>query len=244
MQKKKRLDLAVTEQGFTRAEAQQYIVCGSVTVNGVVVSKTGHQVRCDDVILVTDHGPRFVSRGGHKLLGALQHFHMEDCTDFVCLDIGASTGGFTDCLLKHGAKKVYAVDVGYGQLDWTLRNDPRVVCIERMNIRVWDWHEVVDRLDCVTIDVSFISLDKVLPLLPLHIHNPCHILALVKPQFEVGRRNVGKGGVVRDEAARQEAVETIQHVAEQHGMRMHDVCESPIKGPAGNQEYFLLLRLG
>lgn len=185
---------------------------------------------------------RFVSRGGEKLEAALQNFNV-DVTHYVVLDLGSSTGGFTDCVLKRGASKVYAVDVGYGQLDLTLRNDPRVSIKEKTNARYLKEGDFPEKMDLVVVDVSFISLKMILPVIPPLLHPKGRVMALIKPQFEVGKGKVGKGGVVRDEKLRLEAVDVIKNFAQETGFRVPGVFQSPLKGPAGNIEYFIFLQL-
>mgnify|MGYP000606219868 CR=1 FL=1 len=182
----------------------------------------------------------YVSRGGLKLEAALQHFGL-DVTSATCLDVGASTGGFTDCLLQHGAKRVYAVDVGYGQLAWKLRQDPRVVVIERTNIRHMTVEVIPEPVDLVTIDVSFISLKIVVPAVTAFMGRDARILALIKPQFEVGRKQVGKGGVVRDATLHKEVIEHLSAFFQAKGLILVGVLPSPILGPKGNREFFILL---
>jgi 23S rRNA (cytidine1920-2'-O)/16S rRNA (cytidine1409-2'-O)-methyltransferase len=242
VQTTKRLDVFITEKGLvaSREKAQGLINTGYVLVNGLVITKTGYQVKEKDNVELKTKEESFVSRGGEKLLSAIKHFNI-DVKNFICLDIGASTGGFTDCLLKHGARKVYALDVGYGQLDWNLRNDSRVVCIEKTNIRYWDWHEISDEINLVTIDVSFISLELVIPKIPEFLKYNHKILALIKPQFEVGQSKVGKNGVVREQKYRDEAIEKIKNLCINLGYNIIGINESGLKGPKGNVEYFIYM---
>jgi len=239
---KERLDMLVQRRfGVTRSKAQGLIQTGQVCApDGAVLDKPGGRVAAD-MELVLREPPRFVSRGGDKLEAAFAAF-APDVSGVVAMDVGASTGGFTDCLLQHGAAKVYAVDVGYGQLAWKLRQDPRVVVLERCNIRHLAPEQLAERPAFFTVDCSFISLRLVLPsVLPLLGDNPAGI-ALVKPQFEAGRDQVGKGGVVRDEAVRERVVEEVCELARSLGFREIDVIPSPLLGPAGNREFLAYLR--
>jgi len=243
--RKERLDILVAERGLaeTRNRAAAMILAGGVTVAGRVVTKPGTRVALDAVISLREDTLPFVSRGGIKLAGALDHFGIEVKAK-LALDLGASTGGFTDCLLQRGAAKVYAVDVGKGLLHWKLRNDPRVQVREEINARYLDASLVPEPVDLVTVDVSFISLDKILPaLLPL-LKAGGVVLALVKPQFEVGKGEVGKGGVVRDPAQQQATVDRISKFARSLGLEEQGRVPSSLKGPKGNQEYFLCLQAG
>jgi 23S rRNA (cytidine1920-2'-O)/16S rRNA (cytidine1409-2'-O)-methyltransferase len=183
----------------------------------------------------------FVSRGGLKLDAAIEYFGV-DLRDATAMDVGSSTGGFTDCMLQRGAKRVYCVDVGYGQLSWSLRNDPRIMLLERTNIRYLEKEKIPDSIDFASIDLSFISLQKVLATVAEFMRHEGVILALVKPQFEVGRREVGKGGIVRDEEQRMAAVTAIEEYAAAIGLRVMGVFRSPVLGQKGNQEYFLYMR--
>jgi 23S rRNA (cytidine1920-2'-O)/16S rRNA (cytidine1409-2'-O)-methyltransferase len=244
MPPRERLDKLVVDRGLapTRARAQALILAGKVTVAGQVVSKAGTTVAADAEVALREDDHPYVSRGALKLVAALDAFAI-DPAGLVCLDIGASTGGFTDLLLRRGASKVYAIDVGYGQLAWSLRQDPRVVVLERENVRELDPARVPEPCDLAVIDVSFISLTQVLPkvreLLGPTAGKP--VIALVKPQFEAGREHVGKGGVVRDPAARQGAVDKVAAWAAAHGFTVGATVESPIHGPAGNVELLLHL---
>lgn len=240
---KKRLDLVVLEKGLvnSRQRAQALIMAGKVLVNNLIVDKSGTLVSPKDDIVLQEEDHPYVSRGGLKLEKAL-HILGIDIDGFVCLDVGASTGGFTDCLLQHGAGRVYAVDVGYGQLSWKLRQNPRVVVIERMNIRYMQPETIPQLVDLVTIDVSFISLKKVVPEILKFMKNNAGILALIKPQFEVGKRNIGKGGVVRDPDLHAKVIENLSEFF----IKKHLFCEwvipSPILGPKGNKEFFISLK--
>ena len=239
---KKRLDLVLVEKGLIRSRdrAKAMIMAGKVLVNDIRVDKPGSQVKLDDRIIVKEDDHPYVSRGGLKLEKALNTFPVS-VKDKVCLDIGASTGGFTDCLLKFEAKKVYAVDVGYGQLDWTLRQDDRVVVIERTNIRNLAQDQVHEPIDIVVADTSFISLRTVIPSAEKFMHDRTEILALIKPQFEAGRQNVGKGGVVKDPAVRTQVVDAIKSFFTARGYQVNGTVTSPILGPKGNEEYVISL---
>jgi 23S rRNA (cytidine1920-2'-O)/16S rRNA (cytidine1409-2'-O)-methyltransferase len=215
-------------------------MAGQVLVDDVPVDKAGTRVRDDAVVRLRGAASRYVSRGGDKLEGALQDLGV-DPAGKVCLDAGASTGGFTDCLLQHGAVRVYAVDVGYGQLDAKLRSDPRVVVLERVNARALEASMLGDAIDLVVADVAFISLRLVVPALAAVASNAQWLL-LVKPQFEVGRDQVGKGGVVRDDALRTAAVESVRGAAEGLGWQEIARADSRVAGPKGNREIFLHLR--
>ena len=238
MSSKVRLDVALVERGLmeTRTKAQASIMSGVVFVNGQKVDKAGTPVAADAEIEVRGHTLRYVSRGGLKLEKAMKTFPIT-LTDFVCADIGASTGGFTDCMLQNGARKVYAVDVGYGQLDWKLRNDERVVCLERTNARYLTHEQVPDELDFASVDVSFISLKLILPALAGLLKPDGHAVCLVKPQFEAGREKVGKKGVVRDPAVHLEVLEHFLEHAKESGFTVLGLTYSPIRGPEGNIEY-------
>lgn len=240
-----RLDQVLVERGLapSRERARALILAGKVTVDGQVASKAGHPVGDGAEVALREADHPYVSRGALKLEKGLDAFGIEP-REAVALDIGASTGGFTDLLLRRGARKVYAIDVGYGQLAWSLRQDPRVVVLERENVRELEPSKVPEPCDLAVIDVSFISLTLVLPRVVELLQPPAGkpIVALVKPQFEAGREAVGKGGVVRDPAARLGAVEKVRAWAGEHGLVAQDFVESPITGPAGNVEYLLLLR--
>jgi 23S rRNA (cytidine1920-2'-O)/16S rRNA (cytidine1409-2'-O)-methyltransferase len=215
---------------------------GRVSVDGTIAVKAGQRV--SSIAVVELRAPRrFVSRGGEKLEGALQAFGI-DVVGMVALDVGASTGGFTDCLLQRGAASVTAVDVGYGQLDWQLRNDPRVTVLERTNFRLLGDDAFPDRFDLIVIDASFISLRIILDRAVTYLRSDGAIVALVKPQFEAGRNRVGRGGVVRERATHRDVLTEIRSVAMESGIVPVALCASPLLGPAGNREFFLLLRLG
>ncbi len=238
MSAKQRLDVALVERGLaaTRQKAQAIIMSGEVYVNAQKVDKAGTPVAADAVIEVRGNALPYVSRGGLKLEKAMREFDLR-LDGFVCADIGASTGGFTDCMLQNGACKVYSVDVGYGQLDWKLRTDPRVVCMERTNARYLTHEQVSDELDFASIDVSFISLGLILPAVSGLLKEGGHIVSLVKPQFEAGREKVGKKGVVRDPAVHLEVLEHYLEHAAQNGLSVLGLTFSPIRGPEGNIEY-------
>lgn len=236
---KKRLDVLLVERELveTRQRAQALILAGDVRVNDQVVTKAGAFVAEDAAITVRAPQP-YVSRGGLKLAGALAAFVVNP-RDKICADVGASTGGFTDCLLQHGAARVYAIDVGYGQLAWKLRTDSRVVVMERVNIRYLD--ALPEPLDLVVIDVSFISLTYVLPVAYKLLHAQGECIALIKPQFEAGRDQVGKGGVVREARVHRVVLEKIAHYAATNAWRVRNLCRSPIVGADGNIEFFIHL---
>jgi 23S rRNA (cytidine1920-2'-O)/16S rRNA (cytidine1409-2'-O)-methyltransferase len=241
---KTRLDNLLVTCGLadTRAKAQALILAGRVKVEGVPVTKAGTLVPEDAPVELLAPPSPYVSRGGEKLAAALDHFGV-DPSGLVCLDAGASTGGFSHVLLLRGAAKVYAVDVGYGQLHPTVRNDPRVVVLERVNLRLLPREAVPEAVDLATLDLSFISLTLVLPKILEFLKPGAEILALVKPQFEVGKAKVGKGGVVRDLRLQQEAVAKVARAARTLGLAASDGFPSPLKGPKGNQEWFLHLKL-
>jgi len=240
---KKRLDLTVLEKGLTvsRQRARALIMEGKVLVNNQLTDKPGIQVSADDEIVIKGEDIPYVSRGGLKLEGALKAFEINP-SGLICLDVGASTGGFTDCLLQHGAKYVYSVDVGYGQLAWKLRQDPRVKPVERTNIRNMPADIIQHPIDLITIDVSFISLRIVLPAILKFMKENTAILALIKPQFEVGKGKVGKGGVVRDTALHEEVIRSLwDFFNEINGLSCKSVIPSPILGPKGNKEFIILI---
>lgn len=240
---KVRLDRVLVDRGLTtsREQARALILAGRVLVNDFKIDKAGSLVPATaDIRIAGDMNP-FVSRGGLKLQGALATFGV-DVTGWIVLDVGASTGGFTDCLLQAGARKVYALDVGYGQLAWKLRSDDRVVPIERTNIRYFDGNELLDSLDMATVDASFISLKIILPKVVSLIRPGGIIIALIKPQFEVGRGQVGKHGVVSDPLQHQTVLEEITQLCRQLNLEEIVTCESPLLGPAGNREFFICAR--
>ncbi len=245
MSKKTRLDVLLVEQGFfeSRQKAQTTIMSGLVYVNGQKSDKPGTPVANDAAIEVRGSALKYVSRGGLKLEKAMQTFPI-DLTGTICGDIGASTGGFTDCMLQNGASKVYSVDVGYGQLAWKLREDPRVVCMERTNARYLTHEQVPDELDFASVDVSFISLKLILPPLCGILKEGGHVACLVKPQFEAGKEKVGKKGVVRDPAVHLEVLEHFLEHAKESGFTVLGITYSPIRGPEGNIEYLGYLEKG
>ena len=235
--KKMRLDVLLVERGLqeSRQKAQAAIMSGEVFVAGVRVDKPGTAV-AEDAQIEVRGGLAYVSRGGLKLEKAMASFPI-DLTGAVCADIGASTGGFTDCMLQNGAEKVYAVDVGYGQLAWKLRSDPRVVCLERTNARYLTEEQIPEPLDFASIDVSFISLKLIFPALYGRLKESGHIACLIKPQFEAGREKVGKKGVVRDPAVHREVLEHFLEHAKENHLSVLGITYSPIRGPEGNIEY-------
>ncbi|GAB4388465.1 MAG: TlyA family rRNA (cytidine-2'-O)-methyltransferase [Thermodesulfovibrionales bacterium] len=241
---KERLDKVLVERGLaqSRERAKALIMEGKVLVEGRPETKPGALVGGDSAVSLKGEDIPFVSRGGVKLKAALDHFGVR-VQGKSAMDVGASTGGFTDCLLSMGASKVFAVDVGYGQFDWRLRNDPRVVLLERTNIRHLERDRVPGALDMAVIDVSFISLTKVVPRVVEFLRPWGEILALIKPQFEVGKGEVGKGGVVRDEGKRLSAVESLRAAFRSMGLEDLGTMESPVRGQKGNVEYFIYLRL-
>lgn len=242
-EKKKRLDTKIVECGIaqSRERAKSLIMEGRITVNDRIRDKPGILVCDDDVITLKGKDIPFVSRGGIKLESALKSFNIE-INNSICLDVGASTGGFTDCLLKHGAKQVIAVDVGYGQMAWNLRKDPRVVTIERTNIRYLPYEAISRPVDLVTIDVSFISLKIVIPAILKFIKADGFIIALVKPQFEVGKGKVGKGGVVRESFMHDEVIKNLSAFFIETGLKIEGVIPSPVYGPKGNKEFLMYLK--
>ncbi|UCF88986.1 MAG: TlyA family RNA methyltransferase [bacterium] len=237
----KRVDLLLVERGLadTRTRAQALILSGRVFSGERRIDKPGTVLRPETPLSVREPLP-YVSRGGVKLRAALDHFGI-DVTGAHCLDVGSSTGGFTDCLLKAGAGKVYAIDVGYGQLDWNLRNDERVVVLERTNFRTIEDTALPHDLDVAVVDVSFISLRLILPRLGTFLREGARAVLLVKPQFEAGREKVGKGGVVRDDRVREEALQNVLSAAGEEGFTLIGTMESPIKGASGNIEYLAYL---
>ena len=235
---KQRVDQLLVDRGLveSRQKAQALILAGNVLVNGQKADKPGHTVPGDAAVEITEK-LRYVSRGGLKLEAALDHFGIA-VADRICVDIGSSTGGFTDCLLQRGAKRVYAVDAGTGQLDWKLRNDPRVVVRENVNARYLTNEIVPELCDLATFDVSFISVTKILPAVPAVLRPEAELVILVKPQFEVGRAEVGKGGIVRDPALHEQACRKVAAVVAELGYKAEWI-ESPILGAEGNREFLL-----
>ena len=245
MKIKKSLDVLLVEQGYadSRTKAQAIIMSGNVYVDGQKADKPG--VSYEEHIALEVRGATcpYVSRGGLKLEKALRNFGV-DPTGYVCSDSGASTGGFTDCLLQQGAKKVFAIDVGYGQLDWKIRSDPRVVVMERTNVRYVTPEQLGEPLDLSVIDVSFISLKIVLPVVKTFLKaDQGQVLCLIKPQFEAGKEKVGKKGVVRDPAVHQEVLEDFISLAHEIGFTILGLTFSPVKGPEGNIEFLAHLTL-
>lgn len=243
MSKKKRLDIAVFEQGYapSREKAKAVIMAGQVYVNNQKVDKAGFELKEDDVLEVRGNTLKYVSRGGLKLEKAMQCFPI-DISGKICMDVGASTGGFTDCMLMNGASKVYSIDVGYGQLAWKLRTDARVVNMERTNFRYLTPEDIPEAPDFASVDVSFISLKIILPVLYTLLKEKGSCVCLVKPQFEAGREHVGKKGVVRDPDVHCKVLQTIADFAFSSGFSVLGADFSPIRGPEGNIEYLLLLR--
>ncbi len=240
MAEKLRLDVALTERGLvaSREKAKALIMAGQVYINGQKELKAGANVKPDDEIEVRGSQNPFVSRGGLKLQKAAQKFGI-DLNGCICMDIGASTGGFTDCMLTYGAQKVYAIDVGYGQLAWKLRTDDRVVNMERTNFRYVTHEQIPEEIDFASVDVSFISLKIILPVLHSLLKNNGEAVCLIKPQFEAGKEKIGKKGVVRDPQVHTEVVETITSFAVENGFSVINLDFSPIKGPEGNIEYLM-----
>ncbi len=238
MKDKERLDVLMVEQGLadSRAKAQAIIMAGDVYIGEQKIDKPGTAVSVDSVLEVRGSVCPYVSRGGLKLEKALRDFGVEP-KDFVCSDSGASTGGFTDCLLQQGARKVFAIDVGYGQLAWKIRNDPRVVCMERTNIRYVTPEQLGEPLDLSVVDVSFISLKLVLPVIYNLLKPDGQVLCLIKPQFEAGKDKVGKKGVVRDPAIHCEVLNAFVETVRELGFTLKNLTFSPVKGPEGNIEF-------
>lgn len=237
-----RLDVELVNKGLveSREKAKALIMAGQVYVDGQKAYKGGDKVKEGQMIEVKGGQLPFVSRGGLKLDKSIKSFNI-DLKDKVCMDIGASTGGFTDCMLQNGAKKVYSVDVGYGQLAWKLRNDERVVNMERTNIRYLDKSLIEDEVSFISIDVSFISLKLVLPVAYEVLCNGGNLVALIKPQFEAGREEVGKKGVVRDINIHKKVISNTINIASEIGFSVADIDYSPIKGPEGNIEFLMYL---
>jgi 23S rRNA (cytidine1920-2'-O)/16S rRNA (cytidine1409-2'-O)-methyltransferase len=240
MADRSRLDILLVERGLaaSRQRAVALILAGKVQVDGCQASKAGQQVAIDAHVELINQDENYVSRGGFKLASALDSFSTE-VAHLVAMDVGASTGGFTDCLLRRGAKKVYAIDVGYGQLAWQLRQDPRVVILDRCNVRYLTSEQVPELVDLAVIDTSFISLTKVIPKVLEFVKGGGQLLALIKPQFEVGRGQVGKGGVVRDPELHRQVVREIEQFCQNQGMEVRGVKRSSLLGPKGNREFFI-----
>jgi len=239
---KQRLDILLHESGLapSREKARALIMAGEVLVNGDMVDKPGTRVDVESEIVVKAK-PRFVSRGGEKLAAALEAFPVS-VEGRICADVGASTGGFTDCLLQYGAARVYAIDVGYGQLDYTLRQDPRVILMERTNARYVE--KLQESVSLVTVDASFISLRLLLPVIKGWLTPTADVIPLIKPQFEAGRDDVGKGGVVRDPGIHRRVLEDVLSFARTQGFSVCGLIRSPLKGPAGNIEFLAWLHYG
>ena len=240
---KKRLDVMLVEQGLaeSREKAKAIIMSGIVYVDGEKEDKAGSTFAETASIEVRGKTLKYVSRGGLKLEKAMQVFPIE-LEGKVCMDVGASTGGFTDCMLQNGAVKVYSVDVGYGQLAWKLREDERVICMEKTNIRYVKPEDIDDKIEFASVDVSFISLSKVLPPLRDLLKEDAEVVCLIKPQFEAGREKVGKKGVVRDKSVHVEVIENVSCFALVSGFEILGLDFSPVKGPEGNIEYLIHLR--
>jgi 23S rRNA (cytidine1920-2'-O)/16S rRNA (cytidine1409-2'-O)-methyltransferase len=241
--RKERLDRLLVERGIvqSREKARSLVMAGRVAVEGRMMDKPGAQVSVEAELHLRERGSSYVSRGGEKLEGALEAFGI-DPKGMVVMDVGASTGGFTDCVLQKGAQKVYAVDVGYGQLAWKLQKDPRVMNLERRNIRYLKREEIQEETDLILIDASFISIEKFLPHLLGFLKKGGGILGLIKPQFEVGKGEVGKGGVVREAALHQKVIDRISTFSRGLGLKVVGVTESSLLGPKGNKEFFIHLK--
>ena len=243
MSDKKRLDIVLFERGFaeSREKAKALIMSGIVYVNDQKEIKAGRDIKPDDAIEVRGATLKYVSRGGLKLEKAMESFPicLENC---ICMDIGASTGGFTDCMLQNGAQKVYSVDVGYGQLAWKLRSDERVVNLERTNFRYVTREQIPEEIDFASVDVSFISLKLILPVMYELLKADGEAVCLIKPQFEAGRENVGKKGVVRDPAVHESVIRAIAQFANSQKFEVLGLEHSPVKGPEGNIEYLMYLK--
>ena len=238
-----RLDQAIFNRGLaeSREKAKAYIMAGVVFVNNQKADKPGATVKGDDNIEVRANPLKYVSRGGLKLEKAMEVFSLK-LNGMICADIGASTGGFTDCMLQNGAEKVYSIDVGYGQLAWKLRTDSRVVNLERTNFRYVTQNEIPDMLDFASVDVSFISLSLIIPALVPLLKLNGRAVCLIKPQFEAGKDKVGKKGVVRDPSVHKEVIEKIVHIMEVNGLSVLGLDFSPVKGPEGNIEYLIYIQ--
>lgn len=239
---KKRIDLLLVEQGLfpSREQAQRAVMAGNIFYNGTLIDKAGTVVLTDGEVQVKGNICPFVSRGGIKLESALKAFGI-DVSGKIALDSGASTGGFTQCLLQHGTSRVYAVDVGYGQLAWELRQDSRVTVMERTNLRYLTPEALGARMDFITLDLAFISLAKVLPAVKVLLKPGGEVLALVKPQFEAGRAHVGKGGIVKDPAVQQSVLQQVTASACQLGFQIKGIIHSALPGTDGNLEFFIWL---
>lgn len=240
---KDRLDKILVDRGIveSRERAKALIMEGKVLVGGMPVTKAGSMVNADAGIELRGGDIPYVSRGGIKLEAAIKHFNIS-LKDKIAMDVGSSTGGFADCMIQNGAKKVYCVDVGYGQLAWKLRQDERVILLERTNIRYLEREKIADAIDIATVDVSFISLIKVIPKILEFLKDDGEIIALIKPQFEVGKGEVNRGGIVRDETKRSRVVEHVTERLEALGTEAAGIIQSPIAGQKGNVEFLIYLR--
>lgn len=241
---KSRLDKILFEKGLvpSRERAKAIIMEGKVYVNNMPVTKAGAIIDADANIEIKGEVLPYVSRGGLKLEAAIRHFNI--CLkDKIAMDVGSSTGGFTDCMLQHGVKKVYCIDVGYGQIAWKLRQDNRIILLERTNIRYLGREKIMDEIDIATIDVSFISLRKVIPKVLEFLKDSGEIVALIKPQFEVGKGEVDKGGIVKDQIKRLKAVESLKEYFESLNLKTVGIIQSPISGQKGNIEYLIYLKI-
>jgi 23S rRNA (cytidine1920-2'-O)/16S rRNA (cytidine1409-2'-O)-methyltransferase len=240
--RKERLDVLLVEKGIfeSREKARANIMAGQIFVDGIRIDKAGEKVKSSANIEFKGDALPYVSRGGLKLEKAVKAFNIQ-LKDKICLDIGASTGGFTDCMLQNGARKVYAIDVGYGQFAWKLRVDERVVCMERTNVRYVKPEDIGEIADFASIDVSFISLEKVMPSVFNLLTEDGYLVGLIKPQFEAGREKVGKKGVVRDKNTHLEVIINVVNFVKKEGFKVIDIEYSPIKGPEGNIEYLVYI---
>lgn len=243
MSEKLRLDVALVEKGFaeSREKAKALIMAGIVYVNNQKSDKAGNNIKPDDIIEVRGETLKYVSRGGLKLEKAVSSFSL-DLNGYTCADIGASTGGFTDCMLQNGAVKVYAIDVGYGQLAWKLRTDERVINLERTNFRYVTEEQIPDKLDFASVDVSFISLSLILPVMRTLLKDNGTAVCLIKPQFEAGKENVGKKGVVREKSVHIAVIEKIIGLIAENKFSLLGLDFSPVKGPEGNIEYLCYIK--
>ena len=240
---KERLDVILTARNLfpSREKAKAAVMAGLVYVDGQKIDKAGTSIDTDAEITVKENACPYVSRGGLKLEKAVEEFGIS-LKDAAAVDIGASTGGFTDCMLQNGAKKVYAIDVGYGQLDWKLRNDSRVINMEKVNVRYLDTDRIEDDIDFISIDVSFISLRLVFPVAAELLSEDGSLICLAKPQFEAGREQVGKKGIVRDPGVHEEVIENVIGYGRENGLHCHGLTYSPVTGTKGNIEYLLYMK--
>ncbi|SKC72290.1 TlyA family RNA methyltransferase [Maledivibacter halophilus] len=240
MEKKVRIDALLVEKKHfsSREKAKKALMAGIVYVNNQLIDKAGMKVDHDADIEIKGKTIPYVSRGGLKLEKAVKEYNI-DLSNMICMDVGASTGGFTDCMLQNGAKKVYSIDVGYGQLDWKLRQDDRVISMERTNIRYVKPEDIDEKIDFASIDVAFISLKIVLPVVKKLVKEKGNIIFLIKPQFEAGRSRVGKKGVVRDKSVHKDVIEDILNFSKEIGLTIKNITYSPIKGPKGNIEFLV-----